>query len=260
MRKLDKKTPYFNVGAGNHSAMLTPQGDFMATHVLDRPVWNALTGRQAHLALGDPTMALRFVPEINVFGATPGNTPEQLLALGALTPRDGGVGLVERHAIVPPPGLEVLIEAPVLQMTAARIADPDSKFDWVSLGDADAVEMRALAELTQPGPFYARTHEMGGFVGVRENGRLIAMTGERMRVPGFTEISAVCTHPDARGRGLAEKLMRIVAARIVARGEELFLHVYPHNKGAIALYEKLGFRHRAEVRLTVLRHRQPGEG
>ena len=199
------------------------------------------------------------MPDINVFGGTPDNTPDQLLALGALTPRDGGVAIVERHRIVPPDGLIAMIEEPVHQMSAARIAAPDTDLDIIPLGDADAAEMRALAELTQPGPFFARTHEMGEFVGVRENGKLIAMTGERLRVPGFTEISAVCTHPDARGRGLAAKLMRLVAARIVARGEQLFLHVYPHNKGAIAVYEKLGFRHRADMRLTVLRHRQPGE-
>lgn len=232
----------------------------MTAHILDRPVWNALTSRQAHLAVGDPATALRFVPQINVFGGTPDNTPDQLTALGALTPRDGGVAIVERHRVAPPAGLIAMIEEPVHQMAAARIADPDKEDpDIVPLGDADAAEMQALAELTQPGPFHARTHEMGEFVGIRENGRLIAMTGERMRVPGFTEISAVCTHPDARGRGLAAKLMRVVAARIVARGEQLFLHVYPHNKAAIAVYEKLGFRHRADMRLTVLRHRQPGE-
>ena len=232
----------------------------MTAHILDRPVWNALTSRQAHLAAGDPATALRFVPQINVFGGTPDNTPNQLTALGTLTPRDGGVAIVERHRVVPPPGLIAMIEEPVHQMVAARIADPDDEdLDIVPLGDDDAAEMRALAELTQPGPFYARTHEMGEFVGIRENGRLIAMTGERMRVPGFTEISAVCTHPDARGRGLAAKLMRVVAARIVARGEQLFLHVYPHNKAAIAVYERLGFRHRADMQLTVLRHRQPGE-
>jgi predicted GNAT family acetyltransferase len=232
----------------------------MTAHILDRPVWNALRSRQAHLAMGDPATALRFVPQINVFGGTPDNMPDQLMALGTLTPRDGGVAIVERQRIVPPPGLIAMIEEPVHQMAAARIADPDNEdLDIVPLGDADAAEMRALAELTQPGPFYARTHEMGEFVGIRENGRLIAMTGERMRVPGFTEISAVCTHPDARGRGLAAKLMRVVAARIVARGEQLFLHVYPHNKAAIAVYERLGFRHRADMRLTVLRHRQPGE-
>ena len=229
------------------------------SHPLDRPVWNALTTRQADLAMGDETTALRFVPDINIFGGTPDNTPDQLLALGALTPRDGGVAIVERHQIVPPDGLIAMIEEPVHQMSAPRIAAPDTDLDITPLRATDAAEMRALAELTQPGPFFARTHEMGEFVGVRENGKLIAMTGERLRVPGFTEISAVCTHPDARGRGLAAKLMRLVAAKIMARGEQLFLHVYPHNKSAIAVYEKLGFRHRADMRLTVLRHRQPGE-
>ncbi len=229
------------------------------SHPLDRPVWSALATRQAHLALGDPGIALRFPPEIEPFGATAANTPEQLSALGALTPKDAGLALVERYAIAPPPGLIAMFEEPVHQMTAARIADPDHDLDIIPLGDGDAAEMRALAELTQPGPFHARTHELGDFVGVRENGKLIAMAGERLRVPGFTEISAVCTHPDARGRGLAAILMRVVAAKIVARGEQLFLHVYPRNKSAISVYEKLGFRHRADVRLTVLRHRQPGE-
>ncbi len=230
------------------------------SHPLDRPVWNALTSRQAHLALGDPRTALRFIPEISPFGGADAYTPEQLSALGKLTPKDGGVAIVERFAIAPPPGLIVLIEEPVNQMTAECVAEEPDDFPIRPLGAADAEEMRALAELTQPGPFHARTHEMGHFIGVRENGRLIAMAGERMHLPGFTEISAVCTHPEARGRGLAAALMRKVAAGIAARGEQLFLHVYPHNTGAIALYERLGFRHRAQVRLTVLRHRQPSEG
>jgi predicted GNAT family acetyltransferase len=229
------------------------------THPLDRPVWNALRSRQAHLALGDATCALRFPPDIEPFGAAIANTPEHLAALGTLMPMDGGVATVERGGITSPPGFVTMIDEPIHQMTAARIAEPDPEPAIISLGDADAAEMRALAELTQPGPFYARTHTLGDFVGIRENGKLIAMAGERMRVPGFTEISAVCTHPEARGRGLAAKLMRVVASKIVARGENLFLHVYPHNKGAIAVYEKLGFRHRADVQLTVFRHRQPGE-
>lgn len=229
------------------------------SHVLDRPVWNALTTRQAHLALGDPATGVRYPTDIEPFGAARDNAPEQLLALGKLTPMDGGLALVEPHVVAPPPGLIVLFQEPVRQMIAARIPSPDDMSGVIALGNADAPEMRALAELTQPGPFHARTHELGDFVGVRENGKLIAMAGMRMRVPGFTEISAVCTHPDARGRGLAAKLMRIVAAKIVDRGEELFLHVYPHNESAISVYEKLGFRHRADVQLTVLRHRQPGE-
>lgn len=244
---------------GTDEPHVCARNEHMTPHILDRPVWNALTTRQAHLALGDATRAVRYPADIEPFGAARNNAPDQLLALGKLTPMDGGIAFVETHKVAPPPGLIVLFEEPVRQMMAARIPSPDDMSGIIALDNADAPDMRALAELTQPGPFHARTHELGDFVGIRENGELIAMAGERMRVPGFTEISAVCTHPDARGRGLAARLMRVVAAKIVARGEQLFLHVYPHNRGAIAVYEKLGFRHRADVQLTVLRHRQPGE-
>lgn len=228
-------------------------------HPLDRPVWNALTSRQAHLALGEKDRFLRFPADIEPFGATRDNSREQLAGLAELMPLDGHMALAEVATIAAPPGFVSMISATIHQMSAQRIDPPDDGLDVLALSDADAPEMRALAELTQPGPFHARTHELGGFVGVREKGRLIAMAGERMKVPGFTEISAVCTHPDARGRGLAGALMRRVAANIAARGEELFLHVYPHNTGAIALYRRLGFRHRADIQLNVLRRLQPGE-
>lgn len=228
-------------------------------HPLDRPVWNALISRQAYLALGEKDRYLRFPADIEPFGATRDNSPEQLAGLAELMPRDGHVALAEVAKLSAPPGFVSMITATIHQMGAPRIDPPDDDLDVVALSDIDAPEMRALAELTQPGPFHARTHELGGFIGVRENGRLIAMAGERLKVPGFTEISAVCTHPDARGRGLAGALMRRVAAAIVARGEQLFLHVYPHNKSAIALYERLGFRHRADIELHVLRRLQPGE-
>jgi predicted GNAT family acetyltransferase len=184
---------------------------------------------------------------------------EQLSALAELMPPDGHVALFEVDKIAAPPGFVSMIAAVCHQMTAEKLEPPDDDFAVVALSEQDAPEMRALAELTQPGPFHARTHTLGGFVGVRQNGQLIAMAGERLKAPGFTEISAVCTHPDARGRGLAGALMRRVAAGIVARGERLFLHVYPHNAGAIALYERLGFRHRADIQLNVLRRLQPGE-
>ena len=90
------------------------------SHPLDRPVWGALATRQAHLALGEPGIALRFPPEMEPFGATAANTPEQLLALGALTPKDAGLALVERYAIAPPPGLIAMFEEQVHQMTAAK--------------------------------------------------------------------------------------------------------------------------------------------
>jgi hypothetical protein len=125
-------------------------------------------------------------------------------------------------------------------------------FPFLELSDAEAPDMLELATLCRPGPFFAGTHRLGGFIGVRdEAGRLIAMAGERMHVGSFGEVSAVCTHPDHRGRGLARGLMSVVASRIAARGDTPWLHTYPDNLGAIALYETLGFGRRAEVTYTI---------
>jgi predicted GNAT family acetyltransferase len=153
-----------------------------------------------------------------------------------------------------PPGLAVVKQAMLAQMVLERpvAAEP---VEFLELGDADAPEMVALATLTEPGPFVEATHRLGEFIGIRIDGQLVAMSGERMRAPGLTEVSAVCTHPDWRGRGLAGKLMRVVMARIVARGETPFLHSYASNAGAIALYEKLGFRVRREVIATFMERR-----
>ncbi|MGH6829470.1 MAG: GNAT family N-acetyltransferase [Rhizomicrobium sp.] len=227
-------------------------------HPLDRPVWSALTTRQAHLARGSGE-ELRFPGDIEPFGATRDNSRAQLAALCALMPADGHVALFEMERITPPPGFISMTQAVCLQMTADALASAEERSDIVRLTAADAPEMQALAELTKPGPFHARTHELGAFLGVREKGRLVAMAGERLKVPGFTEISAVAIHPDARGRGFAKALMRQVAAGIAARGDKPFLHVYPHNQAAIALYRKLGLRHRADLNLNVIRRRLPGE-
>lgn len=136
-------------------------------------------------------------------------------------------------------------------MVADSVAPPQP-LDFLELGDPDAPEMLALATLTEPGPFFANTHRLGGFIGIREGSRLVAMAGERMKLPGYTEVSGVCTHPDFRGRGYAGRLMRIVAARIIAQGDRPFLHAYADNQGAIALYETLGFRPRSEMTVRFL--------
>lgn len=219
-------------------------------HPLDSPVWTALSGRQARFAAGGGR-ALRYRPEINILAAAADASPEALAALAALVPPGGRIATVEAAETPVPPGLVVARQAMLVQMIAERPAPPEP-IDYLDLGDADAPEMLALATLTEPGPFVEATHCLGEFIGVRIDGQLVAMAGERMRAPGLTEVSAVCTHPGWRGRGYAGRLMRVVMARIAARGETPFLHSYATNEGAIALYESLGFRTRRLVIATFL--------
>lgn len=220
---------------------------------LDRPVWASLQ-QQPHWAIGDER-ARRFRPEINRFAATPGEDAECLAALAALvSPGDDLVYLLQVPRIAVAPGLEVVKEALGVQMVASRLLESDEDFDV--LGDADAADMLALATLTEPGPFFARTHTMGRFIGVRIDGRLAAMAGERMRFAGHVEVSGVCTHPDFRGRGLARRLSAAVTAEIQRRGEQPFLHAWTINAAAIALYRSLGFVQRAAVNVAVLRRRR----
>ncbi len=149
--------------------------------------------------------------------------------------------------------MSIVQDAVCNQMVLERLTPGELRFGFEALTEADAPEMLALATATKPGPFAARTHQLGDFVGVKHEGRLVAMAGERMKPDGFTEVSGVCTDPEYRGRGYAGGLMRAVAERILARGEVPFLHVYAHNAGAIALYEALGFTFRRALVMSVLR-------
>ncbi len=224
-----------------------------ATHPLDRAVWNALTGPQADRALGG-ARAWRLDPRHGLFAAAADRSDESLAALAALVRDHGDAAWFEPGEPPVLDGVTIARSAVCLQMTAERPVEAGSapSFEIIDLTDADAPDMLALATLTEPGPFFSRTHRLGDFVGVREDGVLIAMAGERLRPRGFTEVSAVCTRPEQRGRGLAGALMRVVARRIQARGDTPFLHSYATNAGAIGLYEHLGFATRREVTVAFL--------
>lgn len=221
-------------------------------HPLDRPVWASLT--TSHLPLSEgSSWARRFDRQVNVFASARDDSEQALAALADMVQPGERVYLLQVPEIVVPPGLHAVKQARGVQMVATRSLARDADLDGITgLAEADAPEMLALAQLTEPGPFLARTHLMGSFVGIREGGRLLGMAGERLRLPGYTEVSGVCTHPDARGRGFARRLSAVVAARIEARGDQPFLHAWSSNRTAIALYESLGFVQRAEVNVAVL--------
>ncbi|WP_135209653.1 GNAT family N-acetyltransferase [Vitreimonas flagellata] len=215
-------------------------------HPLDKLAWTALTTRQAHLSEGE-ALARRFRTDIGPFASCADASDAAIAALAELIPVNGDISLLEPGPPKPPPGAALVASTLGLQMVWKNFSAEQRSFDIAPLGDADAAEMLELALLTKPGPFRARTNMLGRFVGIRDNGKLVAMAGERLQIAGFIEISGVCTHPDYRSRGYGAALMRTVGARIIADGETPFLHTYAHNTGAIALYQSLGFETRCEV-------------
>jgi ribosomal protein S18 acetylase RimI-like enzyme len=224
-------------------------------HLLDNPIWSALTTRQAHFAQSFGPMK-RFPPDVSPLGGFEKLDDEAIDALRALLAADGTAGLFMPARIDVPAGLEIMIEGALLQMVMdddAKLPAIERPHDFVELGDADVPEMLALTALTKPGPFVTRTREMGTYLGIRKGGKLVAMAGERLKLPGYTEISAVCTHPDHLGNGYAGFLMTILAQQIRARGEVPILHTLPGNTRAVHLYDRLGFKNRLFQHFAVFR-------
>lgn len=235
------------------------------THPLDRAVFNALTTRLSRFTTPDsgPDLgsgAVRLDPEVGVFLAAADDTAQSRKAMAELARRYPGAGLVELEdgpmAEVLPEGAPVAAQVALVQMTATALtpAGPTAQMDDVieELGEADAPAMLALATLTRPGPFRSRTRELGPFVGIKQDGELVAMAGRRLRVDGFTELSGVCTHPDYRGKGYAAALSRVVVSEILATGEAAFLHAFADHETTIAFYRGLGFQTRARMIYTSL--------
>ncbi len=216
-------------------------------HPLDAPTWGSLTTTHHELSSGDGS-ARRLARDVGLFGAyDPASDGSGLT--GMLGDRD--VVLLVGQSV--PPGCFRFGGGDAYQMVLEAVPDDPVGVDWELLGPADADAMHALVALTEPGPWAPRTAALGTYLGVRRGGELVAMAGERLRPPGFTEISAVCTHPSARREGLARALCAELARRIVARDETPFLHVHVDNSGALPVYEKLGFTIRRTISFTAIR-------
>lgn len=220
-------------------------------HPLDRPVWTALASRHAALAEGG-ALARRYPAAIVPFASTGDDGEESLAALDRLVASGDTIYMIQADPIVLPSTLAATVTAAGVQMLAARALEKISDEHIQRLGAADAEQMLELATLTKPGPFTLRAMDLGEFFGIRIDGHLAAMAGERMKQTGFTELSGVCVHPDFRGRGLARLLSLFVARRIAARGETPYLHAYATNGAAIGLYEAIGFRLRCNMHVAMV--------
>lgn len=231
----------------------------MTPHVLDRPVWDTLSGRHSRLAVGGE-LARRFAPDVGPLACARDDSPRSLEALAELVPPEGSLILLQADPVALPPSLAARSTASGVQMVLERLAPMPAGFDSriERLGDADVPAMVALATLTKPGPFETGTPKLGDFWGIKEDGVLLAMAGERMKHPGYCEVSGVCTHPSARGRGFARALTAAVTQRILARGDVPYLHTYADNPAAIGLYESLGFRSRRTMHVAVIARKRPG--
>ena len=231
--------------------------------VLDNAAWHALRGPHQQFAerRGD---TLRYRHDVSVFSAIGGDDTSSWDALAeASTPDDVHV-LFRVGQLTPSPAWDVLFDGPSHQMLYVLdtvsvphlpAADPSTgrQVTLRALADDDVPAMLALIELTKPGPFVQRTIELGGYVGIFHDDELVAMAGQRMRPPGHCEISAVCTHPDARRRGYASIVTLTVADGILARGERPFLHLAASNTAALAVYEGIGFERRGDATFKAVR-------
>lgn len=227
-----------------------------AEGLLDNPIWNSL-GMEHQAYAQVQGEARRYEPAIGPLAGTPDQSHTSYDALRLLAGPDGMLGLFFSDPPAPPAGWSLFRGGELTQMIcrSPRLVDfveTESGPVLRRLSAADVPSMIELATLTEPGPFRERTIELGNFYGMLDGERLLAMAGQRMRVPGFVEVSAVCTHPEARGRGYAGALMRRVMRDIVDEGATPFLHTFADNP-AVSLYNRLGFVQRRTFQLAVIK-------
>lgn len=236
------------MSSGEETGTLKRDGQAPSTP-LDNPIFHALSGPQRSVALNHGA-AWRYESEVSSFAALP-DEPDQsswddLRSLVSERP----LRLIRGRFDVPS-DWRMAFSLHALQFVGDRVAG--EHFSAAQRLDASHVgAMTELVKLTRPGPFAPRTIELGNYVGVFDGERLVAMAGNRFRLAGFREISAVCTDPEYRGRGLGAALVRHLVALTREGGDQPILHVAEANTSAIALYERLGFSLRREVTVAEL--------
>lgn len=208
---------------------------------LANPVWHALGTVQQHLNAGNQQLRF-FAPAVAPFAGMENWDAASLHHFEANMPAQRRLYLMQETAVVIPSSLQVHFTVPLYQMICADFQPAFEDYPLVPLTEEHIPQMLALTALTKPGPFLAQTIQLGGYVGVFDGDQLIAMGGERLKVPGFTEVSAICTHPDYRGRHLARHILSQVSQQIIRRGEVPFLHSLTTNEPALKVYAQLGFR------------------
>ena len=224
----------------------------MAAHPLDNPVWTTLTTKQQHFAQ-TTTLARKFPIEVSPLAGLEAPTTEAVESLAAIVPEGEVVALfLEQYPDFSSQWTPLELSTMPQMIYPSKDLLPPS-IDFIELTAADVPEMIALTALTKPGPFDQRTRELGDYIGIRREGKLAAMAGQRLHVPGYREVSAVCTHPDHLGQGYARALMLEIMRWIIADSETPFLHVCSLNTRAIDVYLRMGFIERRSIQLAILR-------
>jgi ribosomal protein S18 acetylase RimI-like enzyme len=217
-------------------------------HVLDDPVWHALIGPHSAHAVGRG-LARHYPRDIAPFSAIVEASDAAYADLVVDLPPNAEARLFRSREEPLCRGWQQLDCFAMLQMIAREAPKHVSEAGTL-LSAADSRAMTDLVAIAKPGPFGPRTPLLGQYFGVRDGDRLLAMAGERMRLPGYVELSAICVHPEARGRGHAAGLTLQLVRLAFDRGEVPFLHVRPDNAAAVALYRRLGFETRRELVVT----------
>jgi ribosomal protein S18 acetylase RimI-like enzyme len=218
----------------------------MTFNVLNNPVWHALEGPHRVHALGRG-LARHYPRDMAPFSAIAEPSAAAYADLAAGLPAGTEVRLFRPQVEPLPDGWEEINRFSMLQMVATRQPEGGGDLEVIALSQADAPAMLDLVAATEPGPFGPRTPLLGRYLGIRHGDRLVAMAGERLRVTGHVELSAICVHPEARGKGYGAALTQSLMLRALADGEVPFLHVRPDNKPAVMLYRRLGFETRREL-------------